>query len=119
MHHEVKRFLLCTLVWVIVFHWWVLLKFAPSLRDFLAPFAFQQALYWVNIPGLPLARIMGPTHFGVEEFGALPAGPLEYALIALFWIVVSAILGLASSALCALLGWRAENEEKIQQDGST
>jgi hypothetical protein len=110
-----KRFLLCFLFWLVAFHWWLILYFVPALRQALSRFAFMQAMYWINIPGLPLARVMGPSHFGVEEFGALPAGPLEYGLIAIFWVLVAAILGLGCSALFALFGRHRSNEKNIQQ----
>lgn len=114
-----NRFLMCTSFWLIAFHWWVILRLVPGLRDLLAPLGFKQALYWINIPGVPLARMMGPKHFGIEEFGAIPAGPLEYTIITFFWIFVAVVLGCATSAFWSWLTLREQNEKNIQQGDST
>ncbi|HWQ93002.1 MAG TPA: hypothetical protein VN673_15095 [Clostridia bacterium] len=109
-----KRFLLCSAFWAVAFHWWVILRFVPPLRQSLGPLAFTQALYWINVPGRPLARIMGPRHFDVQEFGAMPVGPVEYGLIALFWLIVAGILAFLTALLLAKSG-RSSNERDIQR----
>ncbi|MEE9271309.1 MAG: hypothetical protein V3V49_13735 [Candidatus Krumholzibacteria bacterium] len=50
-------------------------------------FMFLPALFWVNVPGIPLALVLGEPHFDVQEFGAMPKDPLAWALIISFWIV--------------------------------
>ena len=98
-----KRFLICFGCWLFVLHWWLLLRFNPSWdTGVLGTLGFAQGLYWINFPGLPVARIMGSPHFKVEEFGALPQTGFAYAAIALFWIGIAAVLGIATSAVSRL-----------------
>jgi len=107
-----NRFLLCFAFWLFVFHWWLVLWLIPPLREPLGPTGFKQSLYWINIPGIPLAHVMGPRYFEVEEFGALPHGPVAYGLIVLFWVFVAAILGAGTSAaLCGGLQRKKDSDE--------
>lgn len=82
-----KRFL----CWFIFLNIWPLglallgrlqIPYVSEVASFLAFFAF---LFWINIPGLPLA-LLGV--FRAEEFGALP-GPFGYVIIVLFWTLVA------------------------------
>ncbi len=50
--------------------------------------AFLPALFWVNIPGIPLAMIIGEPHFDIQEFGAMPKDALSVGLIIVFWVLV-------------------------------
>ena len=102
-----KRFLIHFGCWLFIFHWWLLLRAIPgAIGGTLGRVGFTQALYWINLPGLPLARFMGSQHFKVEEFGALPQTAVAYAAIALFWIGMAAVLGLTTSALMRVVADR-------------
>lgn len=105
-----RHYLLCFTCWLVVFHWWLLLRFVPFVPEMITTAGFLQALFWINIPSKFLAPLMGPRHFKVEAFGALPQGMLAYGSIVLFWILVAAILGVATSAILA----RAQKEKRIQ-----
>ena len=51
-------------------------------------FGFLPALFWVNVPGMPLAIIIGQPHFDIQEFGAMPKDTFSWTLIIIFWILV-------------------------------
>lgn len=57
----------------------------PYVSGVASSLAFLAILFWINIPGLPLAML---GVFRAEEFGALP-GPFGYVIIVLFWTLVA------------------------------
>jgi len=50
--------------------------------------AFIPSLFWISIPGIPLALI-GLPFFAVAEFGAVPKGAIGWSLIVTFWIGIA------------------------------
>ena len=82
-----KRFLF----WFIFLNIWplVLVLLArlqiPYVSQVASILSFLAILFWINIPGLPLAML---GVFRAEEFGALP-GPFGYVIIVLFWTLVA------------------------------
>lgn len=82
-----KRFLF----WVIFLNIWPLglallgRVQIPYVSGVASALAFLAFLFWINIPGLPLAML---GVFRAEEFGALP-GPFGYVIIVLFWTFVA------------------------------
>lgn len=56
--------------------------------------AFIPALFWVSIPGVPLA-LAGLPFYEIKEFGAIPNGGIGWLLIVAFWLVVAFCLTLA------------------------
>jgi hypothetical protein len=100
-----KRFWVCFLCWLLMFHSWLIVRLIPGLRDWfdMFPFGFMLGMLWINIPGMPLSHLMGDRYFPTEEFGVLPQGPVGYGLIVLFWVIVAAVLGWATSALIGRL----------------
>jgi hypothetical protein len=93
---------------MLLFHsWWIalILRVIPGLDEILSllplPTLFI-GLLWINIPGVPLHLLFGEPYFPAEEFGVLPQGVIGYSPIILFWIIVSILLGFATSAL---IGW--------------
>ncbi len=57
----------------------------PYVSGVASSLAFLAILFWINIPGIPLAML---GVFRAEEFGALP-GPFGYVIIVLFWTLVA------------------------------
>ena len=55
--------------------------------------AFIPSLFWISIPGIPLALI-GLPFFDVAEFGAVPKGAIGWSLIVTFWIGIAFLLAL-------------------------
>ena len=53
--------------------------------------AFIPSLFWISIPGIPLALI-GLPFFEVAEFGAVPKGAIGWSLIVTFWIGIAFLL---------------------------
>ena len=47
-------------------------------------------LFWVNIPGMPLAEL-GVPYYEMGEFGTMPRGPVGWGLIILFWVLVALV----------------------------
>jgi len=64
--------------------------------------AFIPSLFWVNIPGIPLALI-GLPFFAIAEFGAVPKGVIGWSLIVAFWT------GIAFVVVLMLKKMRARN----------
>jgi len=59
----------------------------------LGALAFLPWLFWINIPGIPMAAL-GVPFFDIQEFGAVPKGGLAWLLIVLFWVAVAFCLTL-------------------------
>lgn len=57
----------------------------PYVSPVASSLAFYAILFWMNIPGLPLAML---GVFRAEGFGALP-GPFGYVIIVLFWTLLA------------------------------
>jgi hypothetical protein len=94
-----------------VFYWWLIFFLIPALRiGGVGTLGFLQVLIWINVPGQPLASLMGSEHFRISAFGADPQTPWAYAMIALFWTVIAFVAGLATSGVIARLGRRVRNE---------
>ena len=60
--------------------------------------AFIPYLFWINIPGIPLARL-GVPFYEIHEFGAVPQNPAGWALIVIFWILIAGLLTLLFSTM--------------------
>src|SRR3989304_8014471 len=54
--------------------------------------AFIPSLFWISIPGIPLALI-GLPFFAVAEFGAVPKGAIGWSLIGTFLVGIAFFLG--------------------------
>jgi hypothetical protein len=93
------RFFKTLLIWLLFFNWPPLVVLVPPLRLV----AFVPLLFWINIPGLFLATLLGPPMFKVEEFGALPSGPIAWGLLALFWVLVAVLFTLVNNPINRLL----------------
>jgi len=85
------------LVWVALLNWPAILIYIPGFQLI----SFIPFLFWINIPALwlGLARTIGQPHYDIQEFGALPQTPLAWFLIVAFWLLVAAVLTLATSLL--------------------
>ena len=83
---HVKNFLILT----------VLLNWPPILFQipFFLPLSFFPYLLWINIPALwlGLAKLFGPGHYNVAEFGAMPMTAFAWILLVVFWLLVAAVL---------------------------
>lgn len=60
----------------------------PGLSTIINLLFFLPTLFWINIPGIPLA-LLGIPGFGMGEFGAMPKGFLAYALLVLCWTLLA------------------------------
>ena len=78
------------LIWVALLNWPPLLFWIPSLL----PLTFLPYLFWINIPALflGLAKIFGPAHYDVQEFGAIPQTVFAWTCIVVFWLFIAAML---------------------------
>jgi len=102
---SVKGCLITVLIWFVIISLPVAIEMiTPLQHSLLGPLAFIPALYWINIPGMPLARIWGLPHFKMGEFGALPQDVFAWTLITLFWILVAVCLALITHL--ALRFWK-------------
>ncbi len=86
---SIKRFLLLSFIF----------NLPPILAVTKIGLLFLPLLFWVNIPVLwtGIAKTMGSTHFKIEEFGALPQTVSAYAIIIIFWLLISALITLITS----------------------
>jgi hypothetical protein len=99
----IGRLLRCFLVWMIVFHWWLVLLVVPFLRHRESGIVFAQVMLYVWIPVRLLANQLGPTHFAPVEFvGPYPRSPVGWAIVVSFWAVVSAALAIITSTFIGL-----------------
>ena len=101
-----KRRLVCPLLWILLFHSWLIVRLIPGLDEMLGvllpwDMTLMLALLWVNIPGIPLHYVFGETYFQAG-IGVIPQGVVGYGLVILFWIIVSILLGFATSGV---IGW--------------
>ena len=89
------------LIWLALFNWPPILMWVP----FLKLFCFLPALFWINIPAqwCGLGDLMGERHYVFEEFGALPQTPLSWVLIVVFWMLLSALMTVATAFFPGLL----------------
>lgn len=49
---------------------------------------FIPMLFWISIPGIPLA-LLGLPYFEIKEFGAIPHGIMGWGLVVLFWCLMA------------------------------
>lgn len=85
---HIPRCIRILLIWLLLIHWPFVIGWLPPLHMA----AFVQAMFWINIPGLPMAERIGLPHFKVEEFGALPQDAFAWSILFLFWLIVALCL---------------------------
>ncbi len=86
---SIKRFLVLSLIFNI----------PPLLAITKIGLLFLPLLFWVNIPVLwtGVAKIMGETHFKIEEFGALPQSVTAYVIVISFWLLLAGLITIVTS----------------------
>ena len=85
------------LFWLVVLNWPPVLIGIP----FLCLLCFLPFLFWINIPALwlGLGRCIGPPHYEIGAFGALPQTPLAWIGVAAFWTLLAVVLTIGISFL--------------------
>ncbi len=99
MKRDMPRFMRNLPIWLVFFNW-------PPIAILIPPFrliAFLPYLFWINLPGLRLAALLGPPHFEFGKFGAFPHGPLAWGLIGGFWFLIAICFALATEPINRLL----------------
>ena len=94
------------IILLVLFNLPPLLMLVPGL----AIVATLAMLFWINIPGIPLA-LVGLPFYDLQEFGAIPIGFMGWALIALFWALAAFFL--------SILGKKSEATEDAASSGGT
>ncbi len=86
---SIKRFLVISLIF----------NLPPILAITKIGLLFLPLLFWVNIPVLwtGVAKIMGETHFKIEEFGALPQSVTAYVIVISFWLLLAGLITIVTS----------------------
>lgn len=93
------RFFRNLLIWLVFFNWPPIVALIPLLQLL----AFFPLLFWINIPGLFLVKLIGPTHLRVEAFGVLPDGPIGCGLIVIFWALIAVCFALVNDPINRIL----------------
>jgi len=88
---------------------WAAILNSPPILMCIPPLAllwFPALLFWINIPalGLGLAEVIGKPDYDIQEFGAMPKTVLAWTLIVVFWLLVAAVLTVATACVRWLLG---------------
>jgi hypothetical protein len=95
--------------------WLAFLNLPPVLIwiPFCNMLAFLPYLFWINIPALwlGLAKLMGKSHFDIQEFGAMPLTPLSWILVASFWFVAAIIMTVITSLYAEMRDQKRKEKE--------